>query len=191
MSGDKTERALRRAAPWAIGLGCVVAAWFVALITPSDTAAWAPFVVEARADEPAAGRNLIVAVEDVTRAEAVTAADGWRAEGSWVVVDISAEAVTDELRARLVTAQLVVDGRAYRATERRPSMIEQSLSIGVPQTGSVGFELPADATGPAVLQFALNADTRADSLIEYRFDLEALPVVAEREILDPDREDAS
>ncbi|QLD11497.1 hypothetical protein [Microbacterium oleivorans] len=182
MTAARHRRLLRRTAPWAVGLACVVAAWFVALATPADTAAWEPFIVEARAGEPAAGRNLVVTVHDAVRAESVSSG-GWRAEGTWVVVDIAAEAVVSERGSALSSAQLLVDGRTYRATERAETMLGDRLSIGLPREGSLGFELPADARGAAVLQLALNPDTRADSVIAYRIDLDDLPVVSERELV--------
>lgn len=183
MTAARRPPLLRRIAPWAAGIACVVAAWFVALATPADTAAWEPFVVDARIGEPAVGRNLAVTVHDAVRAESVSAG-GWRAEGTWVVVDVAAEAVSSERGASLSSAQLVVDGRSYRATERAPTMLDERLSIGIARSGSLGFELPADADGTAILQLALNPDTRADSVIEYRIDLDALSREAERELVD-------
>jgi len=183
MTAARRPPLLRRIAPWALGLACVVAAWFVALATPADTVAWEPFPVEARTGEPAAGRNLTVTVHDAVRATSVFSG-GWRAEGTWVVVDVAAEAVSSERGASLTSAQLIVDGRTYRATERAETMLDERLSIGIARRGSLGFELPADAAGTAVLQLALNPDTRADSVIEYRIDLDALPVAAERELVD-------
>ncbi|MEH3088540.1 MAG: hypothetical protein PGN24_02720 [Microbacterium arborescens] len=189
MSRPPARIAVRRAAPWAIGLACVVGAWFVALVTPPDSAAWEPFTVEAHLGEPAVGRNIAVTVNDVTRADSVSSGP-WHAEGTWVVVDLAAEAVATERGALLSNAVLVVDGRTYRATERRPSMLDARLSVGVARTGSLGFELPADASGPAVLQLALNPDTRVDSLIEYRVDLDALVPESDRELLEPSWEAA-
>lgn len=184
MSRPPARVAVRRAAPWAIGIACVVAAWLVALVTPADTAAWEPFVVEARQGEPAVGRNLAVTVHDVARADSVSSGP-WRAEGTWVVVDLAAEAVASERGALLSNAVLVVDGRSYRATERRTTMLDARLSVGVARSGSLGFELPAGASGPATLQLALNPDTRVDSLIEYRVDLDALEPEPERELREP------
>lgn len=183
--------ALRRAAPWAVGVACVVAAWFVALATPADTAAWDPFVVEARVGEPATGRNIAVTIDEVTRTDGVVAGP-WRADGSWVVVDLSAEAVVTERGAALNNVELIIDGRSYRSTERRENMLGQRLAVGIARSGSIAFEIPPSASGTAVLQLGLDGiDSRADSLITLPIDLDALPVSADRELVAPHREGAS
>src|SRR6478736_7079070 len=106
-------------AAWTIGIGCVVLAWFVALVTPGEDEAQAPFTVPAAVGETATGRNLEVTVTDVRRAEHVTA-PGWEAEGNWLVVDVEAATVLSP--ERVFTSVLVIDDTTYTASERPESL---------------------------------------------------------------------
>ncbi|WP_019181805.1 hypothetical protein [Microbacterium yannicii] len=163
---------LPRWAPWPIGVGLVVVAWFVALVTPGEDQAQAPFHVTAAVGEPATGRNLNVTVTDIRRAGEVSAG-GWSAEGNWLVVNLAAASVLSESGAQLAHVELVVDGVRYRASERPASLLQQQLAAGIAQSGSVAFELPVGITnGNAVLELALEGvDTRLDSMILVPFDL--------------------
>jgi hypothetical protein len=163
---------LPRWAPWPIGVGLVVVAWFVALVTPGEDQAQAPFHVTAAVGEPATGRNLDVTVTDIRRAGEVSAG-GWSGEGTWLVVDLDAASVVSESGASLDHVALVVDGVRFRASERPDSLFEQPLAAGISRSGSVAFELPeATTSGDAVLEFALDgSDTRLDSMIMVPFDL--------------------
>lgn len=164
-----------RALAWVAGAGCLVAAWFVASVTPTDADAAAPFVVTAAVGEPAVGRTLSVTVLDARLADAVTGPRGWSAEGSWLVVDLAAEAVDSEVSNLLGDARLVVGDREFRASERPDSMLRTPLAVGIPRAGSIAFELPADAlTGLAVLRISGDEDTRLDSLIELELTLDEL-----------------
>lgn len=175
---------MRRVLAWAAGAGLVAAAWGVAAITPAPDAEEEPFVVAAAVGERAVGRNIAITVTDVTRASDVRAGE-WRAEGNWVVVDLDAEAVVSEKGCLLALATLEVDGRTYRASERPESFLGESLSVGVPQSGSVAFELADDVTGgDATLRFGETTDPRLDSLIAVNVDLGTVEPAANVE-LDP------
>lgn len=168
----------------AVGAVMVVAAWGVALVTPSDDDVVGPFSVQLALGEHAAGRNLGVTLEHVRRAASVST-DTWSAEGNWVVVDLSAEAIVDEFGASLRLATLTVGDTTYQASERPASFFEQSLAVGIPRSGSLAFELPEKLpAGHAVLTLALNTDTRLDSAFTYDFDLAAVAVEPEAQLLE-------
>lgn len=172
----------RRGATWAVGAALVAAAWGVAAITPPDGAEESPFVVPAEVGERAAGRNIAVTVHGVTRTESVRSGD-WSADGNWVVVDLDAEAVLSEYGALLELATLEVDGRTFGASERPDSLLRAPLSVGVPVSGGLAFELPADVEGgAAVLTLGEAADPRLDSVVEIDLVLDDLAVEDEVEL---------
>lgn len=154
-------------AAWAAGVALVAAAWGVAALTPPTDAREAPFPVTAQVGHAAAGRNIAVTVTGVRRAETVTA-QGWRATGNWLIVDLDAAAVTTEKSAVLGRASYAQDGLTFSASERPPASLRGvPLLAGIPQSGSVAFELPANMrTGSGMLSFSLSTDDRLDSVIE-------------------------
>lgn len=167
---------MRRGVTWAIGAALVAAAWGVAVITPAEDAEEAPFAVTAEPGERAAGRNIAVTVTDVRRAESLSAGD-WSADGNWVVVDLDAEAVVSESGTLLALATLEVDGRVFRASERPESLLRHALSVGIPLSGSLAFELPAELTaGSGLLRLGESPDPRLDSVILLAVELQDLPV---------------
>ena len=178
----RNDGRLPRWASWTIGLGLVVAAWFVAFVTPDDGQAAAPFVIETTAGERAVGRNLDVTVVDVRRADTVSA-DGWSADGNWLVVDLEVASVVSETGALFSHAELAIDGARYRASDRPDSLAGQPLSAGIPMAGSIAFELPEGLdSGDAVLELAIDGDTRLDSMVVMPVDLAAVPHELETEL---------
>lgn len=179
--------AARRLPPWVawtIGVACIVAAWVVALVTPGEEQAQAPFEVPAVIGEPATGRNLVVTVTDIRRASEVSAS-GWRAEGNWLVVDLDAEAVLAESGAWLTHTEFEVDGTRFSASDRPDSLAEGgALAIGIPIEGSLAFELPDGLdSGVGRIELALNSDPALDSMIVLTFDLGEVPTVEQTELL--------
>lgn len=175
----------RAAAPWALSIALVVAAWGLLQIKQPEDAPYRSFVTTAQVGEQGVTRNLAVTVTDVHAARSVTDGDRWRAEGTWVVVDFDASATEDQFGALLAVSDLRIGERTYSATERGESAQRMTLITGVPQHGSIAFELPEGALrGPATLVFAGEDDYAADGVIEVPVDLGALPVEAEVE-LDP------
>ncbi|MET0297594.1 MAG: hypothetical protein ABW024_09345 [Microbacterium sp.] len=167
---------MKRWAQWTIGVGLVVAAWFVAAATPPEESREAPFVVAVGVGERGEGRNIAVLVEDVARAASVEA-DGWSAEGNWLVADLEVSSVEKEFGVLLSRATFEIDGITYGASERPSSLLRTSLFAGVPQSGSLAFELPADlVSGDGVLRFGVDTDERLDSVIEVAVDLDGIPV---------------
>ena len=178
------DRILPRWATWALGAALLVAAWFVALATPGEDRAQSPFVVAAEMGETATGRNIAATVIDIRRtAEVREHAGGWVAEGNWVVVDLEVAAVTSEALTRLGHATIEIDGVRYSASDRPDSLAEVPLSVGIPQSGSLAFELPSELeSGHAVLELALRSDTRLDSMIVLPFDVADVSHVARAEL---------
>jgi len=166
---------MRPWAVWAIGASLVVAAWGVTQITPPENAAVTPFVVPAEVGGAAVARSFEITVTDPRRGDRAVAG-GWAADGTWIVVDVDVEARVDEVAALLGHAVLVVDGVTYRASERPASIFGTPLAVGIPRSGSLAFELPADAArGTATLELALSDETRLDSVVHVPIDLDALP----------------
>lgn len=167
---------MRRWQTWAVGAALVAAAWGVAAITPTEASSEDPFPVTVAVGERGEGRNIAVTVDDIRRAESVSAGE-WNAEGNWVVVDLDAEAVVSEFGTLLTLATLEIDGRTFSASERPDSLLRGPLAVGIPRSGSVAFELADDVdSGEAVVTFGLDTDPRLDSLIVLRVDLGAIEV---------------
>lgn len=171
---------MRTWAAWAIGAALVAAAWGVAAITPGDDASQSPFPVDAEVGERAVGRNIALTVLDVQRAETLRAG-AWAADGNWVIIDLDVEAVVSEFGSLLQLATLEVDGRTFGASERPDSLLRSALSVGIPRSGSLAFELADEVTGgTAVLRLGEAIDPRLDSIILLEIDLAEIPM--EREV---------
>lgn len=181
----RADLARRPLIAWGIGLGLIVAAWFVALLTPGTDVAQAPFTVRAVIGEEAAGRNIAATVTDLRRADTVSESDGsWSADGNWLVVDLDAASIVSERGALLQHAMIEIGGVRYSASERPDTIAGAPLSAGIPQSGSLAFELPDDLdAGNGVLELAVRSDTRLDSLILLPFDLAEVPHVDDAELL--------
>lgn len=180
---------MQKALPWVITMALLAGAWLIALATPPDDAAERTFHTPATIGESASGRNLTVTVHDVRAARAIVV-DDWRADGSWIVVDLNAEAVVSQEDGVLRTALLQIGDRTFQATERGPSgwsLKGAALVPGVPHTGALAFEVPADAlSGTAELQLSTSADTRYDSVLVLPVDLGALSVHDELDLASAD-----
>ena len=175
---------MRRWAVWTIGITLLVIAWGVAKVTPGTELTEASFVTQARVGERAVGSQLVLTVVDIAVASAVSDSRGWTAEGEWLVVDLDVSARTSEELALLATANLIIDGRTYRASERPESLLDESLGAGITTSGSLAFELPQDADAKhATLRFApKGGDVRLDSVTEMTVDLDDVPRQGSREL---------
>ncbi|MFS0734383.1 hypothetical protein ABC304_01025 [Microbacterium sp. 1P10UB] len=159
---------------WTIGLALLVAAWAVIQITPSDDAAVTPFDVSGAIGDSVSGRAFEASVTDVRLGDRAEA-DGWSAESTWVVVDVTAQALLDEQGSLLGHADLIVDGVRYRASERPTSVFRTGLSVGLPRSGSIAFEVPAGVTERSgVIELGLTEETRLDSVVRVPVDLAEL-----------------
>lgn len=165
---------MRRWLAWAIGVALVVGAWGVIQITPTQDDAEAPFPLAAEIDRTATARGFAVTVTDV-RLGSRAVAGGWSAEGTWLVVDLEAEATHEEDGTVLDRADLTIDGVTYRASERPSSLFESGLTPGIARQGSLAFELPSDVVRrAATLELGLNEDARLDSAVTLSVDLAEL-----------------
>lgn len=174
---------MRRALAWVAGLAMVALAAGVGHLTLSDGQQQAPFVVHAAIGERAEGRAFAVTLRQVRVADRVTADGGWSAEGNWLVVDLDAEALRTETASILSLAELDLGERTISASERPDSLESTPLDVGLAHSGSLAFELPADArAGTSTLRLGRSADDRLDSVVELELDLGALERVADLEL---------
>lgn len=192
---------MTRVVPWITALAMLVAAWFVAGATPDGEQRLAdPFPVTAETGVAVEGDNLAVTVHEVRLADRVSAG-GWYAEGVWLVVTIDA-ALTEREPAVLRNCYLRVGERSFLASERlryfdaEAAIDGQGLHVGIPQTGSLAFELPEDivetsgassatlqlALGSAIASLSPDQNHQGISVIELPVDLTALTLVGEVEI---------
>jgi len=161
----------------------LVIAGVVAHTTPNDEQQQAPIPVRGQVGETLSGRNIAATVDAVRVAESVEASNGWAGPtaGVWVVVDASVEAnVTESI---FGYARLKVGDVTYSASTRpdRGTIAATGLSVGIPWTGPLMFELPrplvtGDAARTAELQLAVDADPRADSMLVMPVDLSAIEI---------------
>lgn len=181
------SRLRTRVLPWLLTLVLLAAAWTIVKVTLPDSAMQEPFERTASIGEPATARNLVVTVTDVRAARRVQDAEGWSADGTWLVVDLEAASRVTQVGALLGIAELKIGDRVFSATERGTTFHRQALITGVPRSGSLAFEVPADAlSGTATLQ--LGAPTAAgygvslDDLIVMPIDLDDVPVEASADL---------
>lgn len=174
---------MRAAAAWATAAILVAGAWTLTLLAPADDAGDEAFVTTMTIGQPAAGRNIAATVSTVRATDTITAADGWTADGTWVVVDLSAEAMSSQSAGYLRGATLTIGDRTFSATERGPdemTLLGSQLVPGVPLSGSLMFEVPDDALdGTARLRLATSTSPWGDTILEMTIDLEALERVDE------------
>ena len=163
----------------------LVIAGTVAHTTPSDAQQQAAIPVRGQIGDTLSGRNIRATVDDVRIAQSVEASNGWAGPttGVWVVVDASVEARVSDQRAIFGYARLKVGDVTYSASTRpdTATIAAKGLSVGIPWTGPLMFELPAalvssDAARHAELQLAIDADPRADSMLVMPVDLHAIEI---------------
>jgi hypothetical protein len=168
---------------WVIGIVLLAAAWGVQQITPDDDDAVVPFTVPAAVGEKAVGRTFEITVTDVRLGDRASA-PRWAADGTWLVVDVEAQARFEESGSILDQAFLQVDGVTYRASERPTSIFREGLTTGIPRVGSLAFDLPDEvASRTGILRLGLGDEPRLDSLMEVPIDLGALARQDEVELL--------
>lgn len=179
----RPQRLLKTIAPWVLAVALVVATWWLTQLEKDEDARYDPFVTSADVGERTETRNLVITVTDVHAARAVSDGRGWRAEGTWLVVDLDAAAAVDQVGTAVRVANLRIGDRTYSASERGTSLREVPLVTGVAQHGSVAFELPDNALkGTATLLFAQNYEYSADGVIEVALDLGDIPVESDVEL---------
>lgn len=172
----------RHAANGVTLVGILAIAAVVVHTAPDRELQQSPIIVDGTLGERASGRNIAATVHSVAVTESVTAGNGWAGgtTGVWVVVDVSVEAVVTDQRAVLGTAVLRVGDSGFSASTRpgKATVASTSLATGIPLTGPLMFELPADVAAGASaahahLELAANSDPRVDSQIVVPLDLTA------------------
>lgn len=140
--------------PWVLTAILLAGAWGLNAITLDDDAAYSDIVTTGAIGETVIADNLEVVVTDVHAARSIMDANGWAADGTWVVIDIDAAAVDSQDGAAIRLAELVIGDRMFTASERPVSALQAiPLVPGVPRSGSLAFELPPDAlVGTATLR---------------------------------------
>lgn len=172
---------MKKLLPWLLTLALLAAAWVLNAVALPDGSSEASFLTPAAVGQAATARNLELAVTDVRLARSVTDPLDWTAEGTWMIVELDAQARESQYAATLGFAELTIGDRTFRATERGQSMFRTRLVTGVPRSGAVAFELPADALTDAAsrtakLRLGIPSDARYDGLIELTIDLHDIPV---------------
>lgn len=165
---------VNRALAWVAGIALAAGAGIVTVFIPADDAGADLFLVRAEIGERAEGRNIAATVHDVRLAEEITA-DDWHAAGNWLVVDLSAEAVTSQTSGILSEATLLIGDRVFTAVERGPlgvNLLDTQLIPGVARSGNLIFELPDDALASAgLLRLATGGGTWGDTILQVQIDL--------------------
>lgn len=173
---------------WIVAAALVAGAWAVTAFTPDDDAGADAFTLTASIGEHVGGRNIAVTVLSVRAAHGIESESGWSADGTWVVVDMSAEAVVSQADGLLSTATLRLGERTFSATERGPdemSLYRTPLVPGVPKSGSVAFEVPDDALAESgVLRLSTSSRPWGDTVIEVPVDLSRVDVAPVIEVAD-------
>lgn len=172
---------MNRVAAIAAVLAAVVVSAILVETAPSQARAQhAAFPVGLELGERGDGRNLAGRLDDPRLADTVLSGD-WRGSttGQWLVIDATAS--TRGTGAR-VSASLVIGELTYLSVDRSgvDPLDSVQLEPGLPWSGVLLFELPADAaTLPgadrAVLRVGTALEPRLDSVLELPLDLTALP----------------
>lgn len=171
--------------PWSLTVALLAGAWVLNTVALPNGSSEASFVTRTTVGESGTTRNLELTVRDVRVTRTVTDPKGWSAEGTWLVVEVDAASRDSQYAASLGFAELTVGERTFRATERGETFYRARLVTGVPRSGSIAFELPADALkGEGTLRLGIPADARYDGLIEVPVALGDIPV--EDEIVLPE-----
>lgn len=169
---------MKRVLPWVVTLLLLAAAWLVAFVTPADRSTTEPFPITAAIGEEIVARDFALTLRDVRAAGTVSTSDGWSAEGTWLLVDLTAEATRVQDGTMLSGATLTIGDRTYRASERMTSMFGHPLVPGIPYQGTLAFELPEGALrGTGVLHLSTRDDNRGDNVAELTLDLGALDIL--------------
>lgn len=174
---------MKRVLAWIAGALMVALAAVVGELALTDAQQQASFVVPAVVGERVEGRTIAVTIRQVRAADELRDARGWQASGSWVVVDLDAEALQNESGSILSLADLDLGDRTVSASERPESLATIPLALGLSRSGSLAFELPAGATGgTATLRLGRSEEDRLDSVVELPIDLGALERLPQLEL---------
>ena len=172
---------MNRLVTWVVALAVIVAAGVVIALGPEDETSQAPFETVVALGQPGTGRDIAVTFDDVRAVTLVEAESGdWtgETEGVWIAVDLTATSLLDQSG---MHGWLVVDDYIFDASTRAESngMEERVLSAGLPERGTLLFEVPRnllDTASGARILVASGSDWRLDSAITLPVDLTSLDV---------------
>lgn len=168
---------MKTALTWTIAAALMVGAWLVSLAVPNEVAWRDGYAVTGALGEEISDRNMSVTVHSVSIVSIVTEGSDSRArsdDAQWVVIKLSAQALTDETEASLTHATLTVNGDEYRPSDRlRNGMERSTLSIAAPAEGFLVFEIPEPYAGAtAELRLGARWDVdNADTYLSFTVDL--------------------
>lgn len=182
----------RRLVTWIAALGVIVAAGVVIALGPEEETSQSPFETAVALGEHGVGRDIEVTFESITAAQVVSTEFGdWvgETEGVWIAVELTATSVLDRSS---VYGWLLVDDHIWDGSTRGDSdaMEGHGISAGLPETGTLLFEVPRElletATNARIL-VANTSDWRLDSAISIAVDLTSLTVQDEHVFPAPTR----
>jgi hypothetical protein len=178
---------MRRA--W-VAVGAVialVAAGAAVASAPDSTATTAPLYVDGRIGEPVTSRLLTSTVTNVRLADRLLVpyrddVGDTRTDGVWVIVDATITMRQQYLV--LVNTELSIGSRTFRVSDvtPAPSLLTPPEGSGIPQHGSLVFEIPLSAlddpgASHARVLFNPSSETRLDSVAAVTVDLAELAVL--------------
>lgn len=162
-----------------VGVGLVLLAFGATLLTPPDEVEGAPFPVSGELGDQLVSQHHVVTFHEFALADEVELAF-WEGTtgGVWFVAEATIAARVDR---QTVDVDLFVDGVRFEVSGRADSdtVDGRVADAGLPQTGPILIELPADildrpGARSATLRLASSGDTRLDSVVEVRIDLTEL-----------------
>lgn len=177
----------------AIVAGLVVAGALVAT-APDEEAITAPLLVTGVVGETVSGRDLVAVVDDVRLTRYLDVkyreAGDTSTVGVWVVVDTVLTSRIDPVF--LSSSELWIGSVRYRISDilPNPSPLQLPYGPGIPQRGSLVFEIPAgalDDPGASHASVVLydRVDSRLDSVPVIVVDLTGLEISARERIDEP------
>lgn len=161
------------------GIGLVLLAYGATLLTPPDEVALAPFAVTGDLGDDLVSQHHVVTFHEFALADEVELAfwEGTTA-GVWLVGEAT---IAGRVERVTVDVDLLVDGVRFEVSGRADSdtVDGRVADAGLPQTGPILIELPADilerpGARSAVLRLGPSGDARLDGVIEIRIDLTEL-----------------
>ncbi len=142
---------MKRLIGWGVATALIAGAWAISLVTPEEVAWRDGFPIAGAMGEEISDRNVSVAVTSVTLADNATeGSDSYpQTPGTiWVVIGVTAQALTDETEGAIKHATLTIDGNEYRPSDRvRNGMQNARIFVAAPSQGYIAFEIPEPFAG--------------------------------------------
>lgn len=175
---------------WVGAIAMLAGAWVLGVNLPSPTARTDAHIVPGSAGERIEARTFAITVDDVVVTDGVRQDDylPWDADGTWLVADVSVEALGHENDAQVDYVRMLAGDRVFLATRRAPATLRDVMPTNdMPTHASVAFQIPDDLTGTVRLQFgAALTYPLLDSLVEVPIDLGTIVRERDRALLVPE-----